>query len=70
MRFVERLAQETDCPALHGSLANTLMREGSDENDRHAMIVSDQIFLQLDAAHAGHLHIGNDAGGFVQLGRR
>ena len=69
LRFVERLAQETDCPALHGSLANALMREGSNENDWQAMIVSDQIFLQLDAAHAGHLYIRNDAGGFGQSGR-
>src|SRR5262245_54320484 len=68
LRFIERLAQKTDRAALHGSLANGLMREGSNENDRHHVILSDQVFLQFEAAHAGHLHVRNDAGGFVQLG--
>src|SRR3981081_1906677 len=36
LRFIERLAQKTDCPGVHRSLANPVMREGSNENDRHA----------------------------------
>ena len=66
-RLVERLAQKIDCSRLHRSLASPLLREGSNKNDRLAMIVSDQAFLQLEAAHAGHLHVGNDAGRLAQL---
>ena len=68
-RFVKRLAQKTDCPGLHRSLSNPVLGEGSNENDRRSVVVSNQIFLQLDSGHAGHLHIRNDAGRFAQSGR-
>src|ERR1700730_15758258 len=68
--FIEGLAQETDRPRIHCSLSNPVMRKGSNKDDRHAVIVSNQMVLQLDAGHAGHLHVGNDAGRFAQLRRR
>src|SRR5262249_46098222 len=68
-RFVKRLAQKTDCPSLHRSLSNSVLWKGSNENDRRAVPVSNQVFLQLDAAHTRHLRIRNDAGRFAQSGR-
>src|SRR5262245_59333699 len=69
LRFIERLAQKTDCSGLHRSLSSPVLWKGSNENDRRAVAVSNQVFLQLDAAHAGHLHIRNDARRFAQSGR-
>src|SRR5262249_18263710 len=37
-RFVKRLAQKTDCPGLHRLLSNPLLGEGSNENDRRAVV--------------------------------
>jgi 56kDa selenium binding protein (SBP56) len=63
-RFIEGLAQETDCPRVNRPLSNPVVRESGNEDDRYAVIVSNQIVLQLDAGHAGHLcnRIGRAAG--------
>src|SRR5262249_61283944 len=67
LRFVERLPQKTDCSGLHRSLSSPVLWKGSNENDRRAVAVSNQVVLQLDTVHTGHLHIRNDAGRFAQL---
>ena len=46
-RFIEGLAQETDCPRIHCSLSNPVMRKGSNKDDRHAVIVSNQMVLLI-----------------------
>ena len=38
---------------------NPLIGEGREENERHAVPLSKQVGLQIDAAHAGHLDICN-----------
>src|SRR5262249_13795480 len=69
LRFIERLAQKTDCSGLHRSLSSLVLWKGSNENDRRAVAVSNQVVLQLHTVHTGHLHIRNDAGRFAQSGR-
>jgi hypothetical protein len=67
--IIERLAQETDCPGVHCLLSNLFLGERSNENHRRAVTPSNQALLQLDAAHAGHLHIRNEAGRVAQSRR-
>jgi hypothetical protein len=69
LRFIERLAQKTDCSGLHRSVSSPVLWKGSNENDRRAVAVSNQVVLQLHTVHTGHLHIRNDAGRFAQSGR-
>jgi hypothetical protein len=58
---VDGLAQETYCPGLHRSRPNVLFVEGRDENNGRAVTLGNQQALQLDTAHARHLHVSNHA---------
>jgi len=58
---VKRLAQEANCSGPHGLCLDALVREGRDENDRRAASLGEQTALQLNAADAGHLHVGDHA---------
>jgi len=59
--LIEGLAQEAHRPRLHRSRARFLFRKSSNEDDRRTISVSDQMALQLDSAHTGHLHVGDHA---------
>src|SRR5882757_2042538 len=56
---VEGLGQVTNRPDPKRLGTNPLIGEGREENERHAVPLSKQVGLQLDAAHAGHLNICN-----------
>ena len=56
---VEGLGQVTDRPGPERLRTNPLIGEGREENERHAVPLGEQVRLQLDAAHAGHLNICN-----------
>ena len=56
---VEGLSQVADRPGPKRLRTNPLVREGREENERHAVPLGKQVGLQLDAAHAGHLDICN-----------
>jgi hypothetical protein len=68
-RSVERLGQKADRTGLEGARADAFVRESRDENDRQAPPFGDQAALQLDAAHAGHLDIGDQAQRLIRLSR-
>ena len=55
----EGFAQEAYCSGLHRPRPNALFLEGCHENDRRAATLRIQQALQFDAAHAGHLHVGD-----------
>ena len=56
---VEGLGQITNRPGTERLRTNPLIGEGREENERHAVTLGQQVALQLDAAHAGHLDICN-----------
>src|ERR1700738_657102 len=58
---VYRLAQETYCSGLDGACANGLVLKCAQKNNRCVPALSTKDRLQLHAAHAGELHVGNQA---------
>src|SRR6476659_5575428 len=64
-RLVERLAQKIDGAGVQRAISHPLVRKGGNENGGDGMAGGYQMVLQFDAAHAGHLHICNEAGGFA-----
>src|SRR4030088_3289510 len=58
---IEGLAEEANGSGVHRLLPDAVFREGSNEDDRRAVTLRNQVFLQLDPAHPGHLHVGNEA---------
>ena len=56
---VEGFGQVANRPGPERLRTNALVGERRDENERHAVPLGEQVGLQLDAAHAGHLDICN-----------
>jgi hypothetical protein len=56
---IDRLAQETYRSGLHCPRAHGVIIEGRYENERYAAILGKQQDLQLDAAQARHLNVGD-----------
>ena len=54
---VEGFGQVANRPGPKRLRTNPLIGEGSEENERHAVPLSKQVGLQIDAAHSGHLDI-------------
>jgi hypothetical protein len=69
-RFTERLAQKIDCPGPHDPLSKPILGECSNEDHRRPVAMSNQVLLQLNAAHAGHLHVRNETRGLAQARRQ
>jgi len=65
----EGLRQKTDCSRLQSSRASILDRESRDENERHPVSLGEQVGLQLETAHQGHLNICYHARGVIQVRR-
>jgi hypothetical protein len=59
---IERLAEEANGASLQYTVSDPLLRESRDEYERDAMTLLDQHALQVDTAHARHLHVYNCAG--------
>ena len=55
------LAQEANCSGLHCACPRGIVRKTRDENDGDAMTSGDQPMLQVNAAQARHLQIGDQA---------
>jgi hypothetical protein len=68
--FVEGLGQKTDRPGPHRPLPNPILGKCGNENHRRGVALSNQLFLQLDAAHNGHLDVGNKTGRIAQSRRQ
>ena len=66
---VERLGQEADRSGIQRPPPPVLIGESRDENDRKATTLGQQVTLQLDTAHPGHLNVRNNTGRVVRLGR-
>ena len=66
---IEGLAEEANGSGVHRSLPDAVFREGGNEDNRRAVTLRNQIILQLDPAHAGHLHVDNEARGVAHPGR-
>src|SRR5260370_7199256 len=64
--LAERLAQEAECSRVQCPLANALLGIGGHEDHRRAMAIRCQMALQVDPAHARHLHIGNQTSAIAQ----
>ena len=56
---VEGFGQVANRPGPERLRTNALVGERREENERHAVPFGEQVRLQLDAAHAGHLDICN-----------
>ena len=56
---VEGLGQVTNRPGPERLRTYPLIGEGREENERHPVTLGQQMGLQLDPAHAGHLYICN-----------
>jgi hypothetical protein len=57
--LVEGLSQVANRPGPKRLRTSPLVGEGREENERHVVPLGNQVGLQLDAAHAGHLDICN-----------
>ncbi len=66
---VEGLGQVTNRPGPKRLRTNPLIGEGREENERHAVALGNQVGLQLDTAHAGHLHIRNHTREVIEVVR-
>jgi hypothetical protein len=56
---VEGLSQVANRAGPKHLRTNPLVWEGREENERHVVPLGNQVGLQLDAVHAGHLDICN-----------
>ena len=65
--FVERLRQKADRTIVKRLSANTFVGNGRDYDKRNPIPVLTQVRLHVDATHAGHANIGNDAPCAVEL---
>ena len=65
---VEGLSQVADRPGPKRLGTNPLVREGREENERHAVPLGKQVGLQVDATHAGHLDICNHTRELIEGG--
>lgn len=65
---LERLGQETQCTAGHGSLAHCFFGKSRDEKGGNMNILCRQILVEFNATHVWHLHVGNQAADVIQLG--
>ena len=70
MVVIHRLAEIADHPVLHGAAVSKLVRIRRHENRRDRMSRLDQVPVELDSAHSGHLNVGDEARGRSQEGRR
>jgi hypothetical protein len=68
-RSGEGLGQEANCSRLQRAGAGALVREGCDENERHAITLMAHRSYEFQAAHTRHLHIRNHARRVIQIGR-
>src|SRR5262245_20930292 len=59
---VKRLGKKADRSRRHRPRADTVFGKGGDEYDRQCLAFTGQVILQLDAAHAGELDIGDETG--------
>jgi hypothetical protein len=66
---VEWLAQEADRSGIQCLRPCALLGKGGNEDDRQATALRQQVTLQLDSAHPGHLHIRDHAERVIHLGR-
>ncbi|MCY1561894.1 hypothetical protein D9M68_992120 [compost metagenome] len=57
IRFIERLFQEIDRAFFHRRHGHRHVAVAGDEHDGQRGIAGDQLFLQFQAAHAGHAHV-------------
>src|SRR5215469_944225 len=64
---VKRLGEKADGPARECPLLDSAIRKRGNEDDRRPPIFRCQLTLQLQAADARHLNIGNEAGRFAEL---
>jgi len=60
------LTRKATAPAFI-ALPNVIVKISGDKNDGNAMPVGDETVLQVNAAHAGHPHIGDETRCIVQL---
>jgi hypothetical protein len=67
--FFDRLGQIANCSVPQRSRTIALIGEGREEDERQAVSALEQVCLQLDAAHAGHLHVCNHTCGVIQVAR-
>ena len=58
---IEWLAQECNRPSIHGVCPHVFIGIASDENNGEAMTRGDQPVLQIKAAQARHIQIGDEA---------
>jgi len=61
------LAQEAYRPSLHRACPSAVVRMTSDKNDGDAVTVGDHTVLQVKAAQAWHLHIGDETRCIAQV---
>src|SRR5258708_7494880 len=60
---IERFGKKTDGTLGLSLLTDMLAGKGSDQDDRHTIADGGEMALQVEAAHARHLHVGDQAGG-------
>jgi hypothetical protein len=65
---VEGLGENADGTGLGSFALAAFFREGGDENDRPVPARGDEVSLQVDAAHAGHPDVGDQAGRVCKTG--
>src|SRR6185312_6761277 len=64
---VEGLRQETSSTATYCKGPLSFAGESRDENHWRGVALLLQTLLELDAAHTGHSHIGNEASRLIQI---
>jgi hypothetical protein len=63
------LGEETNGSGPQRAVADAVLREGRDKNKRRLVTLGPHMRKKFQPAHAGHLHISNDTGRIVQVGR-
>src|SRR4029077_17719554 len=68
-RPVDRLGEKADGSGMQGANPGALFGDRRNENDRQTAVLAAQQVLELDAAHMGHLNVGNHARRLIDLRR-
>src|ERR1700731_4597552 len=68
MLLINRLTQVTNNPIVQGAGAFNVVGVGSNENCWNPVPCLDEVFVQLDAGHRGHMDVCDQAGRFDETG--
>src|SRR6516165_6533121 len=70
MLVIQRLVEVTNDAVFQGALPDSLIRVCGKEDRRNRVARIDEMFVELNASHSGHLNVSDQTGGFRKERRR